>query len=222
MEIKYPSLSDRVYEVICNRIIEGEIRYGEKINIKALSEQLNVSTMPVRDALKKLEMERVVKIKPRSNCIVTVPTKKSILDAFAMRILLEIYALESTYAGVGAGDLTTLDKIVSDMEDLINNDTSEERIRRYIHLDLLYHSRLCALAGNEYLKKFFYEVNLHLNMTFIYRISAPPDLPMTFRDHKRILELLAVNSAEAVTLLRQHLERSRGNIMAGELFHSLS
>jgi DNA-binding GntR family transcriptional regulator len=221
MEIDYPSLSDRVYEVICNQIIEGKIGYGEKLSIKDLSEKLKVSTMPVRDALKKLEMERVVRIKPRSNCIVTVPTKKSIVDAFTMRILLEIHALEVIYANVTPDELVLLKKIVADMEDLIQNDSSDERIRRYIHLDFLFHARLCALAGNEYLKKFFHEVNLHLNMTFIYRIAAPPDIRTTFRDHRRILKLLAENSAEAVDLLRRHLERSMQNMMAGELFRSL-
>jgi DNA-binding GntR family transcriptional regulator len=177
--------------------------------------------MPVRDALKKLEMERVVQIKPRSNCIVTVPTKKSILDAFAMRILLEIHALHMIPDGVEAEALAVLEKIVADMEALIQSDASEERMRRYIHLDFLFHTRLCALAGNEYLKKFFYEVNLHLNMTFIYRIAAPPDIRLTFRDHKQILELLEGNAAEAAALLEKHLERSRRNMMAGEVFRSL-
>ncbi len=221
MEIDYPSLSDRVYRVLCDQIIEGKIRYGEKISIKDLAEKLKVSTMPVRDALKKLEMERVVRIKPRSNCIVTVPTKKSILDAFTMRILLEIHALEMIYESVAPEELALLGKIIADMENLINNDTSDERIRRYIHLDFLFHARLCALAGNEYLEKFFHEVNLHLNMTFVYRIAAPPDIRKTFKDHKRILALLADNSAVVLELLQQHLERSMQNMMAGELFRSL-
>jgi DNA-binding GntR family transcriptional regulator len=221
MEIIYPSLSERVYDVLCNQIIDGKIRYGEKLSIKDLARKLNVSTMPVRDALKKLEMERVVQIKPRSNCIVTVPTKKSILDAFAMRMLLEIHALRMIPDGVEAEALAVLEKIVADMEALIQSDATEERMRRYIHLDFLFHTRLCALAGNEYLKKFFYEVNLHLNMTFIYRIAAPPDIRLTFRDHKQILELLEGNDAEAAALLEKHLERSRRNMMAGEVFRSL-
>jgi DNA-binding GntR family transcriptional regulator len=220
MERERLSLSDHVYGVICKRIIEGKIRYGDKLNIKELSRQLQVSTMPVRDALKKLEMERVVSIKPRSNCIVTVPTKKSILDAIAMRILLEISALESVYAEVNDDDLAELTRIVAEMEDLIGREYSEDRKRRYIHLDLLYHTKLCSLAGNEYLEKFYYEVNLHMNMTFLYRIAVP-DLAGTFRDHKRILEFLTANSPRAVSLLRKHMERTRSDIIAGAFFHSL-
>ena len=221
MEIEYPSLSDRVYEYLCNQIIEGNITYGERLNIKKTSEQLNVSVTPVRDALKKLEMENIVQIKPRSNCIVTVPTKKSILDAVAMRELLELHAVELIYQTIAQKELSPMGAIVSDMETITKGERTRDQIRQYIHLDQLFHTELCNLAGNEYLKKFYREVNLHLNMTFIYRIGTPPDIRESFRDHKHLVEKLAENSPESLVLLEEHLVRSRGHIIQGKLFQSL-
>jgi len=221
VEIEYPSLSDRVYEYLSTQIIEGNIPYGERLNIKKISEQLNVSAMPVRDALKRLEMENVVHIKPRSNCIVTVPTKKSILDAFAMRELLELHAAELIYGTITQRELSPIGAIVSDMARITTGKRTRDQISQYIHLDLLFHTELCTLAGNEYLQKFYREVNLHLNMTFIYRIGIPPDIGETFEDHKRIVEKLAENSSESLELLEAHLERSKTHIVNGELFHSL-
>ena len=221
MEIEYPSLSDRVYEYLSNQIIEGNITYGERLNIKKISEQLNVSAMPVRDALKKLEMESVVQIKPRSNCIVTVPTKKSILDAFAMRELLELHAAQLIYQTISPRELSPIGAIVSDMETITKGKRTRDQISQYIHLDLLFHTELCTLAGNEYLQKFYREVNLHLNMTFTYRIGTPPDIGESFEDHKRIVEKLTENSSESLELLEAHLERSKSHIVNGELFHSL-
>ena len=221
MEIEYPSLSDRVYEYLCNQIIEGNITYGERLNIKKTSEQLNVSVTPVRDALKKLEMENVVHIKPRSNCIVTVPTKKSILDAFAMRELLELHAVELIYQTIARKELSPMGAIVSDMETITKGERTRDQISQYIHLDQLFHTELCTLAGNEYLQKFYREVNLHLNMTFIYRIGIPPNIGETFEDHKRIVEKLTENSSESLELLEAHLELSKSHIVNGELFHSL-
>jgi len=221
MEIEYPSLSDRVYEYLSNQIIEGNITYGERLNIKKLSEQLNMSAMPVRDALKKLEMENIVHIKPRSNCVVTVPTKKSILDAFAMRELLELHAVELIYQTITQRELSPIGAIVNDMDTITKGKRTRDQISQYIHLDLLFHTALCTLAGNEYLQKFYREVNLHLNMTFIYRIGTPPDIGESFEDHKRIVEKLTENSSESLELLEAHLERSKGHIVNGELFHSL-
>ena len=221
MQIQYPSLSDVVYEHLSKQIIEGKIKYGEKLNIKALSEQLSVSTMPVRDALKKLEMENVVQIKPRSNCFVTVPTKKSILDAVDMRELLELHAVKLTFRTISEKDLQPIREIVDEMETIIERTPSGDTINRYIYLDLLFHTELCKLAGNDYLEKFYREVNLHLNMTFIYRIGIPPVVKESFADHRQIAQKLAENSPESLELLEDHLERSRGHIIQGELFHSL-
>jgi DNA-binding GntR family transcriptional regulator len=221
MQIEYPSLSDVVYEHLSKQIIEGSIRYGEKLNIKAISEQLNVSTMPVRDALKKLEMENVVQIKPRSNCIVAVPTQKSILDAVDMRELLELHAVKLAYRKISESDLQPIREIVDEMKTIIEGTPSGDKTNRYIYLDLLFHTELCNLAGNDYLEKFYREVNLHLNMTFIYRIGIPPDINESFTDHEQIVEKLAENSPESLVLLEDHLERSRGHIIQGELFRSL-
>jgi DNA-binding GntR family transcriptional regulator len=221
MQIEYPSLSDVVYEHLSKQIIEGSIRYGEKLNIKAISEQLNVSTMPVRDALKKLEMENVVQIKPRSNCIVAVPTQKSILDAVDMRELLELHAVKLAYRKISENDLQPIREIVDEMKTIIEGTPSGDKTNRYIYLDLLFHTELCNLAGNDYLEKFYREVNLHLNMTFIYRIGIPPDINESFADHEQIVEKLAENSPESLELLADHLERSRGHIIQGELFQSL-
>lgn len=221
MQIEYPSLSDVVYEHLSKQIIEGKIRYGEKLNIKAISEQLSVSTMPVRDALKKLEMENVVKIKPRSNCFVTIPTKKSILDAVDMRELLELHAVELSLRKISEKDLQPIVEIVDEMGTLIDGIPDVDKTNRYIYLDLLYHTELCKLAGNDYLEKFYREVNLHLNMTFIYRIGIPPDVKESYADHKQIANKLSKNSPESLDLLEDHLERSRGHIIKGELFRSL-
>jgi len=221
MRIEYPSLSDVVYEHLSKQIIEGTIKYGEKLNIKAISERLNVSTMPVRDALKKLEMENIVQIKPRSNCFVTVPTKKSILDAVDMRELLELHAVKLALQKLSENDLRPIREIVEEMKTIVEGNPSGDKISRYIYLDLLFHTELCRLAGNDYLEKFYREVNLHLNMTFIYRIGVPPDIRESFVDHTRIGNKLAEKSQESLELLKDHLERSRGHIIRGELFRSL-
>ena len=221
MQIEYPSLSDVVYEHLSKQIIEGNIKYGEKLNIIAIAERLNVSTTPVRDALKKLEMENIVRIKPRSNCIVAVPTKKSILDAVDMREVLELHAVKLAYRKISENDLRPIREIVDEMKTIIEGTPSGDEINRYIYLDLLFHTELCKLAGNDYLEKFYREVNLHLNMTFIYRIGIPPDINESFADHKQIAKKLAENSPESLDLLQDHLERSRGHIVQGELFRSL-
>jgi DNA-binding GntR family transcriptional regulator len=183
MQIEYPSLSDVVYEHLSKQIIEGNIKYGEKLNIKAISEQF--------------------------------------LDAVEMRELLELHAVKLALRTMSVDNLRPILEIIDEMKSIIEGSQSSEQVSRYIYLDLLFHTELCRLAGNDYLEKFYREVNLHLNMTFIYRIGIPPDINESFADHKQIAKKLAESSPESLELLGDHLERSRGHIIQGELFSSL-
>lgn len=51
------SLVDKVYDYLLGQIIDGEIKYGDNLKIQELAEQLCVSAMPVREALKRLQYE---------------------------------------------------------------------------------------------------------------------------------------------------------------------
>src|SRR5512146_1548998 len=84
---------DRVYEYLLERIISGEIRYGDTISIKRVAAELSVSSMPVREAVKRLEFEGIVTIKPRSACRVRVPSRRMILEVYQLREALEGYAV---------------------------------------------------------------------------------------------------------------------------------
>ena len=112
------SLAEQAYRDLCNRIIEGSIDYGESLNIREIAARLRMSTMPVREALKRLEMEGVVTIKPRSVCRMRLPTRQSILSALEMRELLEIHCVETIYSTVDASRLRRLRRLIAVMKGL--------------------------------------------------------------------------------------------------------
>ncbi|RKX76852.1 MAG: GntR family transcriptional regulator [Spirochaetes bacterium] len=216
------SLSEKVYEYLANEIIEGRLRYGDRLNIKQIATILQVSTMPIRDAIKRMEMEKVVTVNPRSRCYIKVPTRKEVMDAFESRKLIELHCIEKIYNRVASLELEKLEEIVGKMENLLKTVKTDDRIPEYIKLDRMYHQELCNLADNEYLKKFYREINLHLNMNYTYGIGVYPDLPGTCKDHREILNCLKNNSPAAVELLEAHLDQSKRNIISGEVFKSLS
>jgi DNA-binding GntR family transcriptional regulator len=217
------SLSEQVYRYLCDRIIRGTINYGETLNIKQIAAELSVSPMPVREAIKRLEMEGIVTIKPRATCQVKVPTRKSILNALEMRELFEIHCVEVLSAGVGQDKLERLREITAQMRSIVENRGDAARtITEYIIKDLEFHQALCHSTGNEFLEKMHREINLHLSMNFIYNIAIPPDLDGTLRDHIELVESLSTDSGKAVEIIKRHLERSRLNVLEGKLFASLT
>jgi DNA-binding GntR family transcriptional regulator len=219
--IETRSLREQVYQYLCTRIIEGGIGYGETLNIKQIASRLSVSPMPVREAIKRLENEGIVTIKPRSTCLVKEPTKASILNAMELREILETYSVSKRASGESTIPLNGLADIVQRMKEEASDTPTQEVLRAYIALDRQFHTEICRLSGNQHIDKCYREVSLHLNMQFLFDIAVAPDTLSTVDEHEGIFRALEQGSAGAKELLRQHLRKSRANIMESRLFASL-
>ncbi|TVQ40858.1 MAG: GntR family transcriptional regulator [Spirochaetaceae bacterium] len=218
------SLSDQVYDWLSEEIIRGNIQYGDRLNIKSIASRLNVSPMPIRDALKRLEMEKLVIIKPRSTCYVRVPTKRMTLEAVAARRMLELFAVQEIYSSITTAQLGDLKRILDQMAEVLRrgvNRRTRAVIEEYIELDRQFHTEICALARNEYVNRFYRETSMHLNMSFRYGVGVCHGLEATYRDHQQIYNHLEANSAEAIAVLEEHLLHSRQNILNEPTFQLL-
>lgn len=219
------SLSDQVYDYLADQIITGKISFGDRLNIKQIAAQLNVSTIPIRDAIKRLEQEKVVVVMPRSHCYVRIPTKKATLDAIDSRRMIELFAINAVVESTTAKDLQQLDAVVESMRPLAAESHIEEHPRsvsEYIELDRKFHTTLVGLSQNEYIMEFYKQVNMHLSMSFSYGIGVCHGIASTFAEHEAILDHLHHNRREAAEVLENHLLKSRENILREARFQSLS
>ena len=162
------SLVDRVYDYLLKQIINGDIKYGETINIKKIAELLQVSTMPVREALKRLEFGRIVEIKPRSSCCVLKPSRKMIREVCELREVIELYAATKGRGRTDPARLKQLHGIVEEMRILQREQDIEVRGKKAITLDRAFHAELCGLAENDFMNDVNTQLSLHVNMTLIH------------------------------------------------------
>ena len=216
MAIEKRSLAEQVYLYLCNAISGGRFKYGQTISTKKLAEELQVSMMPIREALKRLEMDGILEIRPRSMCMLRTPTKKTILSAIAVRELLEVYCVKSAYPSVDASRLEELRRLVEAMRSALSEEPLD--LKKYIKYDWQFHKTLCDLADNEFISKSYKELNIHLNMNYMYDIGITPNVSQTFMDHVDLVEALAKHSPSAVGIIEKHLRISRKNILSGEFF----
>lgn len=218
------SLSDQIYEHLSEQIIRGNIRYGDRLSTKTMAAELNVSPMPVRDALKRLEMEKLVIIKPRATCYVRVPTKRMTLEAAEARRLLEVFAVRKVHSRVTARELSNLESILDEMGRLVRRTVGLRTaavIEEYIELDRRFHTEICALARNDYVNRFYRETSMHLSMSFRYGVGVCHGIEATYRDHQEICRHLSENSEKAVGVLEAHLLQSNQNILNEPTFQML-
>jgi DNA-binding GntR family transcriptional regulator len=101
----HKSLSDRAYEQIRNEILSGELSIGDILSRRRLAARLNMSFLPVTEALKRLETEELVESRPRIGTRVRIPSEQDIRDNTVIR-----EALESQAARLGAQFMTAEEK----------------------------------------------------------------------------------------------------------------
>lgn len=214
--IEKRSLAEQVYAYLCNSIRSGKLKYGQTISTKRLAQELQISMMPVREAIKHLEIDGLVEIKPRSMCVLRTPTKETILAAISAREMIEIFSVQSIYATVESVRLENLRGIIERMREAISGE--EVDLKTYIAYDWQFHAQLCELASNEFISRFYRELNIHLNMNYMYDIGIKPNISQTFKDHIDLVDALMAHSATAIDIIKRHLEISRRNILNGRFF----
>jgi DNA-binding GntR family transcriptional regulator len=202
------SLVERVYENLLDRIITGAIKYGDTISIKKIAAELSVSSMPVREAVKRLEFEGVVTIKPRSSCRVRVPSRRMILEVYELREALEAFAVTRSAGRVDPATIQRMRDIVDHMGHLSEEPDTNLREQKAIELDRQFHAEIVGLAGNEMLNVFSRQLSLHVNMTLMHEKTYPIIEREWPGMHAEVLRCIQNDPPRAVELLREQLARA--------------
>jgi DNA-binding GntR family transcriptional regulator len=203
-EIDTRSLTDRVYDYLLNQIITGAIKYGETLSIRSIAEELKISTMPVREAVKRLAFEQIVEIKPRSSCQVKVPTRSTIADVYDAREMLELHALSKSLNRPDPEKLAALWRIVEEMRAVEHEKDSASREKRAVDLDRRFHAGVCRLADNQFIDQFYRQLALHVNMTLIHQKTYDKLKKQYCESHAEILRCLEKDPPAALEVLRKH------------------
>lgn len=86
------TLGDHVYETVRDAIMRGDIPGGTEINQVELANRLGVSRVPVREALRRLQAERLLEANPFQRFVVTKLSPEQIIELYDLRVELEIFA----------------------------------------------------------------------------------------------------------------------------------
>lgn len=88
---------ETAYQTIKQNIVNCVYQPGEKISENFLKESLNIGRTPIREALKQLELEGLIRIEPKRGIFISNITAEDIRDIYGMRYVLEPYALDLAF-----------------------------------------------------------------------------------------------------------------------------
>ena len=153
----FQTASDVAYRIISQKILDGEFPPGMKLSRRKMAEATGVSVIPVIEALKRLEEDRLVESKPQWGSFVTVPTLEKIRQSYQLREAIECQSARYLAEHMTAEQEAVLMTMATELDTVpYSQDTALDT--RNTHLN--FHTRLTEFTGNPILMDTLRRINL--------------------------------------------------------------
>ena len=203
-------ISDYVYEAVLYAILEHRFQPGERLSIPELSRSLDVSQMPVRQAIDRLSEEGLVDIRPRSGTFVAQADEREVAETFDIRRALDRLAAETAVLHVCDHDIVELEEYVKQMDDFAAH--GSDGMGSHDRLNWAFHLLIVRLSGSEKLYEMYKQLNAHLKIASVHVSSTDwaARVPQAQAEHRAMVDALRHRSAGTLAaVLATHVERAK-------------
>ncbi|NLY54441.1 MAG: GntR family transcriptional regulator [Firmicutes bacterium] len=206
----YKPLREIVFEHLREAIIQGKLRPGERLMETQLAEEMGVSRTPVREAIRKLELEGLVVMIPRRGAYVSDLTVKDVAETFEIRSALEALAAGLAAERISPAESEELDQILVQIADSIEKNDLQQTVA----LDEQYHNLLYRASRNDRLVQILNNLREQIQRFRIASLGMPGRAQAVLQEHKGIAEAVAAgNSGLARCLAQQHIANAENVLM---------
>jgi DNA-binding GntR family transcriptional regulator len=197
------SLADVAYERIRDRLLMLDIKPGDLINDDDLARDLGVGRTPVREALKRLELDRLVVSYPRRG---TFATRVEVTDlAFISEIRIQLEPLAASRAARVATE-SMREQLRAVMRAVESFDTSAASVVETLRLDARVHQGIYAAAANPHLEDVLIRYDNLATRIWCMVLDRLPDLSRHVHEHVDLLRaVIDGDEARAAELARTHV-----------------
>lgn len=204
---KAASLKDQIYKLIKDDILDQVYGEDEILNERKISEALNVSRTPVREALKALEAEDWVEYIPYKGIVVKKMDIQDLTALYQVRRVLAQLMVELSMENITPAIGVKLNESLQRQRDII---ASENRsIQEFNDADVNFHKILIRNTGNSYLKKLIYELRDRFRCLCLNSlVSGEGRFEEILEEHQAIVEAFIVGDrAKTVEAMLRHIDR---------------
>ncbi|KQQ60067.1 GntR family transcriptional regulator [Pseudomonas sp. Leaf127] len=206
------TLSEHVFRRIQAAIVKGEIAPGSKISEPELARTYGISRGPLREAIHRLEGQRLVVRVPHVGARVVSMTHQQMIELYQIRESLEGLACRLAAERMTAEQIDELRRVLDTHE----RDAAFQAGIGYYQQegDFDFHYQIIQGSGNQTLSQMLCGELYQLVRMYRIQFSSTPNRPrQAFAEHHRILDAIAERDGElAELLMRRHIGASRRNI----------
>lgn len=206
----YKPLREIVFEHLREAIVKGKLRPGERLMEMQLADDMGVSRTPVREAIRKLELEGLVIMVPRRGAYVADLSIKDVAETFEIRS-----ALEALAAGLAAERITAEES--EEMERIlvrISSAVEAGDFKQTVDLDEQYHNLLYRASHNDRLMQILSNLREQIQRFRVTTLAMPGRVRGVLQEHRNIAEAISERNAElAHQLALEHIENAENALM---------
>ncbi len=199
----------QVYQALKKAILERQLIGGERLVQDEMASTFGTSRIPVRDALRKLEMDGLVTVDERGGYFVSVFGREELEEIYAIRALLEPYASVRATTKLSTNDLEKLEKLVQAMAQALSTQDLED----YTHLNQTFHFTLYEATKERRLLRFI--KSLWSGLPPLTPIAVPTQSQRSFEEHQALLKGLKEGDVKLVEeVMRTHIQNACTSLIA--------
>ena len=206
MRLVQNSLHDEVAASLRDRIFSGELAQGSFLDEISLSQSLSISRTPLREALKVLTAEGLVRHEPRRGCFVNQVSEQDLDEIFPVIALLEGRCAYEAAQNANDADFAVLETL----HKRLASHAKARRIQDYYATNYAIHEALITLANNRWLAQVIGDLRKILRLSRLQSLQAAGRMAQSLQEHLAVYAALKARDSEgAEAAMRTHLTRQR-------------
>ena len=211
IDYKSLSLANQVYQQIEKNILSGVYSPGEIISESKLSEELGVSRTPIREAMARLENEKLIGITPSGTVVLGI-TDQDVADMFTVKRALEPIVVKKAAMNISGEDLARLKEILDQQEFY----EEKQNIEKGRNLDTQFHDIIYSASGSPILQAILSPIHHKLMKYRKDSLTKTGRSRYSISEHVKIYEAIEAGDQEKIEeLVLNHVDQAYKSIQKG-------
>ncbi|MFM9902633.1 MAG: GntR family transcriptional regulator [Polaromonas sp.] len=213
-DVRDTSLSKLVKGDVLGLILSGVLVPGQRINEPDVATRLQVSRVPVREALRELESQGLVVARKHAGVFVRQLAPDEIRDLYQMRGLLDGFAGRCA-ARLPAERRMALLQVLDASVSVMRAAASQHDVQRYYAENLHFHWAIVEAAGNRQLSDTYLDIVQKLHLSRLKNLSHDLGIEVSLAEHADIVQVLRnADASRCETMLAQHVGDAYERLLA--------
>ena len=206
---EYLPLRDVVFNTLRKAILRGELKPGERLMEIQLANKLGVSRTPIREAIRKLELEGLVMMIPRKGAEVAQITEKNMQDVLEVRKALEELSVQLACERITAEQVEEMKMAAEDFRKVLKSGD----VTKIAEADVKFHDIIFAATNNQRLITLLNNLREQMYRFRVEYLKQKECYPQLLEEHDKLIALISGGEVEeACELMGCHIDNQASTV----------